>query len=181
MFFFFSDHWLNVRIPCRDVFKHILRKIEIIPAIYGKMVWFWRDIRSSTWMRILWTRLPAIVDYLFKLEFIFWSVFFKFFFFFVIWCAMTSPITEIEAFHCDKCPASFLHRYSLTRHRVTHSDIRFECSICKTLFKYKTNLKRHEKNTHGKYIEREQNVFLHIFRTAYHDVQKMCLNNYCLL
>ncbi|XP_025424654.1 uncharacterized protein LOC112693683 isoform X2 [Sipha flava] len=51
-------------------------------------------------------------------------------------------------FGCDKCPATFLHRYSLTRHMVAHSDVRFECEICKSLFKYKTNLKRHERNTH---------------------------------
>lgn len=54
-------------------------------------------------------------------------------------------------YDCDKCSAKFPQSYSLHRHALTHTDLRFECRVCKTEFKYKSNLRRHEKNTHSKY------------------------------
>jgi len=54
-------------------------------------------------------------------------------------------------FNCGKCPAVFIRKYNLVRHKKTHDAVRLSCPSCILAFSDKSNLSRHMKIKHGMY------------------------------
>ncbi|XP_029344872.1 zinc finger protein 746-like [Acyrthosiphon pisum] len=52
-------------------------------------------------------------------------------------------------FKCVQCPLVFGRKDSLVRHEITHTGIRFPCTVCTSTFNYKSCVNRHLKNIHG--------------------------------
>ncbi|XP_016659533.1 uncharacterized protein LOC107883636 [Acyrthosiphon pisum] len=52
-------------------------------------------------------------------------------------------------FKCVQCPLVFRRKGSLVRHEITHTGIRFPCTVCTSTFNYKAHVNRHLKNIHG--------------------------------
>lgn len=56
---------------------------------------------------------------------------------------------KTKSFVCSTCDQSFLRIYELKRHIATHSDAKFECSDCGTMFNRKDALLRHQRASNG--------------------------------
>lgn len=57
--------------------------------------------------------------------------------------------TAEKLFGCYLCEKKFVSQKSLLNHIKQHSEKRFECSFCKTMFSYKSDLGEHIKNKHS--------------------------------
>ena len=54
------------------------------------------------------------------------------------------------AFNFEKCPATFGFLHHLERHvDAKHSDMRFQCNVCKFITNRKDNLNRHKKSKYS--------------------------------
>jgi len=56
----------------------------------------------------------------------------------------------IIMFKCEKCRSEFKRKDYLTRHEKTHDKVCFQCVQCTKSFNYKSNLVRHMKNIHAR-------------------------------
>ena len=53
------------------------------------------------------------------------------------------------AFKCEQCPGTFALQQHLTRHiEAKHTDVKFQCNVCKFSTNRSDNLKRHKISKH---------------------------------
>lgn len=58
--------------------------------------------------------------------------------------------TSEEAFGCQECGKTFMHKFQLNKHKFVHQDASFVCATCLKKFKTRKSLVRHYDLFHGR-------------------------------